>query len=291
MKGYIYNDLDTSGFKEAIKAAKKADAVILCLGEPQNYCGEGNSRTDIRLTGVQEELAKQVAAVNANTAAVVFSGRPLALTELDGAVGAILDMWFPGSEGGNAVADLIFGDANPCGKLSMSFPRAVGQCPIYYNHPSTGRPKSVKKPDGVHQPYASNYIDCGNLPLYPFGHGLSYSNFIYESLELDTDTMTKDSEITVSITVFNDSDVAGKEVVQLYMHDLWASAVRPVQSLIGFEKITLEPHERKTVRFKVTEPMLRFYDFNCDFISEAGEFELSTGYADHLIHTKSFILK
>ena len=289
--GALYNDLDTSGFKEAVKAAKKADAVVLCLGEPQNYSGEGNSRADIRLPGVQEELAKQIAAVNSNTVAVIFGGRPLVLTELDKTVPAIIDMWFPGTEGGNAAAALVLGDSNPCGKVSMTFPKSVGQCPIYYNHPSTGRPKNVKKPDDVHQAYASNYIDCGNLPLYSFGHGLSYSSFTYESLELDRDEIGADDEITVTVTVLNDSDRAGKEVVQLYMRDLWASSVRPIQSLIGFEKVYFEPHERKTITFKVSEPMLRFYDFDCNFISEAGEFTLSTGYADHLIHTKSFTLK
>ena len=289
--GNLYNDLDRSGFAEAVEAAKNADAVILCLGEPQNYSGEGNSRTDLRLPGVQEELAREVAAVNSNTVAVVLAGRPLALTVLDSCVPAILDIWFPGTEGGNAVADLVFGDKNPSAKLTMSFPRAVGQCPLYYNHPSTGRPKSLKKPDEVHQAYASNYIDCGNTPLYCFGHGLSYSNFVYESLEIDKDTMTKEDEINVSVTLLNDSEVEGKEVVQLYLQDMYASTVRPVQSLVGFEKINLAPHERKTVHFKITEPMLRFYDFNCNFISEAGEFMLSTGYADHLLHTKSFTLK
>ena len=289
--GNLWNDTDKSGFEEAVEAAKNADAVILCLGEPQNYSGEGNSRTELRLPGVQEDLAREVAAVNPNTVAVVLAGRPLALTAIDACVPAILDIWFPGTEGGNAVADLVFGDMNPSAKLTMTFPRAVGQCPLYYNHPSTGRPKSLKKPDEVHQAYASNYIDCGNTPLYCFGHGLSYSNFVYESLEIDRDTMTKEEEINVSVTLLNDSDVEGKEVVQIYLQDMYASTVRPIQSLAGFEKITLAPHERKTVRFKITEPMLRFYDFNCNFISEAGEFTVSTGYADHLIFTKSFFLR
>lgn len=284
-----WNELGTEGFADAVNAAKQADAVILCLGEPQKYSGEGNSRADIGLPGVQEELAKQVLSVNSNAAVVVFNGRPLVLKNIDEIAPAILDMWFPGTEGGNAAARLLFGDANPSGKVSMSFPKAVGQCPIYYNHPSTGRPKT--KPEYVHQSYASSYIGCGNLPLYSFGHGLSYSNFVYESLELDTDTMTADSAITVKIRVRNDSDKMGKEVVQLYMHDLYASTVRPVQSLIAFEKIELKGGETKTVTFKVTEPMLRFYDFDCNFISEPGEFTLSTGYADHLILTKNFVLK
>ena len=284
-----WNELCTEGFAEAVNAAKDADAVILCLGEPQKYSGEGNSRADIGLPGVQNELAKAVLAVNSNTAALIFNGRPLVLTELSKIAPAILDMWFPGSEGGNAAANLLFGKVNPSGKVSMSFPKAVGQCPIYYNHPSTGRPKS--KPEDVHQGYASNYIGCGNLPLYPFGHGLSYTTFTYESLELDRTEMTADDTLTVRITVKNDGDREGKEVVQLYMHDLFASTVRPIQSLIGFEKVTLAPGERKTVTFTVTEPMLRFYDAECNLISEPGEFTLSTGYADNLILTQKFELK
>ena len=276
------------GIDEAVLLAQWADAVIICLGEPQNYSGEGNSRTDISLPGSQEKLAERVLAVNANAAVVLFNGRPLELSKIDQLSPAVLDMWFPGTEGGNAVARLLFGDANPCGKVSMSFPKAVGQCPIYYNHPSTGRPKRL--PEEVHQPYASNYIDCGNLPLYSFGHGLSYANFVYESLWLDKDTLTKDSEITVTVTLRNQSDRAGKEVVQLYIRDLWASTVRPIQSLIGFEKIELQPGQVKTVSFKITEPMLRFYDFACNHISEPGEFTVSTGYADHLILSKGFVL-
>ena len=283
-----HDELSREGFDEAVKAAAEADVVVLCLGEPQNYSGEGNSRADIGLPGVQMELVREVLKVNSNVAALVFNGRPLTLTELDATVPAILDMWFPGSEGGNAAANLLFGRANPSGKVTMTFPKAVGQCPIYYNRPRTARPKRTA--EDVHQPYASNYIGCGNNPLYPFGYGLSYSNFVYESLELDADTMTADGEINVKITVRNDSDVAGKEVVQLYMYDTVASTVRPTQSLIAFEKIELGAGERKTVTFKVTEPMLRFYDFKCNFISEPGEFTLSTGYADNLILTKSFRL-
>ncbi len=283
-----WNELSTHGFEEAISLAKWADAVILCLGEPQHYSGEGNSRADISLPGMQADLAKRVLAVNQNTAVVLFNGRPLVLTDIEPTAPAMLDMWFPGTEGGHAVARLLFGDANPCGKVSMTFPKAVGQCPIYYNHPSTGRPKRVA--EDVHQPYASNYIGCGNLPLYSFGHGLSYSNFVYESMTLDKDVLTSDSTITVTVTLRNDSDRVGKEVVQLYMRDVFASSVRPIQSLIGFEKIELRPHETKEVKFAVTEPMLRFYDFDCNYISEAGEFVLSTGYADHLILSQNFKL-
>ncbi|MBR2353039.1 MAG: beta-glucosidase BglX [Clostridia bacterium] len=283
-----FDEIGEEEFEEAARIASEADAVILCLGEPQKYSGEGNSRADITLPGVQDALARKVIAANANTAVVLFNGRPLVLKELDAIAPAILDMWFPGTEGGNAAARLLFGDANPSGKVTMSFPKATGQCPIYYNHPSTGRPK--RYPEDQHQPYASSYIGCGNLALYPFGHGLSYSNFVYESMELDRTSMTKGEKIAVTIRVRNDSDRAGKEVVQLYMHDLYASTVRPIQSLIGFKKVEIGAGETATVTFEVTEPMLRFYDAKCNFVSEAGEFTLSTGYADNLLFTQSFFL-
>lgn len=287
--GNLWNDTDRRGFDEAVAAAKNADAVILCLGEPQNYSGEGNSRTDIILPGVQNELAAAVAAVNANTAALTFSGRPLDLTALDKTVPAILHMWFPGTEGGNAAANLLFGRANPNGKLSMSFPKAVGQCPIYYNHTNTGRPKTTA--EYTHEPYASNYIGCGNLPLYSFGHGLSYANFVYEDMKLSADEMAADGQIRVDITVHNDSDRTGKETVMLYMRDLVASNARPVQQLIDFKKVEFAAQERKVISFTVTEEMLRFWNNEHKLVSEPGAFELSTGYADHLLHTKRFTLK
>lgn len=283
-------DTDTSGFKAAIKAAKGADAVVLCLGEKQNYSGEGNSRTDLCMPGVQDELAKEIAKVNKNTVAVTFSGRPLTLGELDKNVPAILHIWFPGTEGGNAIANLLFGDANPCGKISMTFPKNVGQCPIYYNRRSTGRMKDPAL-DGKHIMYVTNYIDSGNLPQYSFGHGLSYSNFVYEDLKLSSDSLTADGEIKVSITVHNDSDKAGKEVVMLYMQDLVASTARPIQQLLDFKKVYFEAGEKKTIEFTVREPQLRFYNPENKHVSEPGEFLISTGYADHLIHTKKFSLK
>lgn len=284
------NELDKSGFNEAIEAARNADAVLLCLGENQNHSGEGNSRTSLDLPGVQGELAEAVAAVNPNCAAVTFSGRPLSLSNINKTVPAILHMWMPGNEGGNAVANLIFGDANPCGKLSMSFPYSVGQCPIYYNHAQTGRPKAAKF-NFVHKAYCSNYVDGPNLPLFSFGHGLSYSNFVYEGMTLSANEMTADSTIEVAITVKNDSDIAGKEVVQLYMRDLFASNTRPIQQLIDFKKVDFAANETKVIKFTVKEEMLRFWNNEHKFVSEPGEFELYTGYADHLIHTNKFILK
>jgi len=284
-----WNECDTSGINEAVSAANNADAVILCLGEPQGYTGEANCRASLDLPGVQNELAKAVIDANPNTAVLLFTGRPLAITGLDSIAPAILNMWFPGTEGGNSAADLLFGDANPAGKVTMSFPKNVGQCPIYYNHTNTGRPIS-KAEEGLRKTYRSNYIDCGNLPLYSFGYGLSYSDFVYEGMELDTDELSDDGAINVDITVFNDSNVAGKETVQLYMRDLYASTARPIQQLIAFEKITLAAMERKTVRFTVTEPMLRFWNNKNEFVSEEGEFNLMTGYADNMVFTKKIVL-
>jgi len=287
--GSHHGDTDESGFDAAVAAAKEADVVILCLGEPQNYSGEGNCRTDLRLPGVQEKLAAAVAAANPNTAAVLFNGRPLVLTELNKTVPAILEMWFPGTEGGNAVADLLLGKVNPAGKLTMSFPKASGQCPIYYNHPSTGRPKSVEMED-EHRAYCSNYIDCGNMPLYPFGFGLSYSDISYEDLTLDKEQITAADALRVTVTVKNNSDRPAVETVQLYMRDLVASNVRPIQQLIAFEKVKLAAGETKEVLFTVDEPMLRFWNNEHKHVSEAGKFTLSTGCADRLLHTKEFEL-
>lgn len=286
--GCLWDDTDTSDFAEALDLAKSADAVILCLGEPQTYSGEGNCRTDLKLPGMQLELAKQVIAANPNTAVVLFNGRPLDLSDLDAVAPAILTMWFPGTEGGNAAADLLFGRANPCGKLSMTFPQNVGQCPIYYNHPNTGRPRWRSHVD--HRGYASDYIDCPTLPLYSFGHGLSYSNFVYTDLTLSSHEMTADGNIQVSVKVRNDSDRTGKEVVQLYMRDLVGSVVRPVQQLIAFRKLNLAPGEEKEVTFTVTEEMLRFYNMEGKHISEKGEFDIMIGYADHFVLRDKFNL-
>ena len=287
--GCRWDDRDTSGFAEAVEAAKNAQAVILCLGEPQSYSGEGNCRTDIRLPGMQLELARAVIEANPNTAVVLFHGRPLDIHELDEIAPAILSMWFPGSEGGSAAANLLFGRANPCGKLAMTFPRSVGQCPIYYNHPNTGRPHWTAEARQQH--YASDYIDCGTLPLYSFGHGLSYSEFTYSDMEVSAPVITEKEPIQVSVTLRNHSSRPGKEVVQLYMRDPVASVVRPVQQLIGYQKISLGPNEEKQVRFTVTEEMLRFWNFEGQHVSEPGTIELMIGYADHFCTRATVELK
>lgn len=279
--GNLWDDTDTSGFAEAIELAKQADVVVLCLGEPQNYSGEGNCLTDLRLPGMQEQLAQQVIAANPNTAVVLFNGRPIAIPQIHKIAPAILTMWFPGTEGGNAAANLLFGRANPCGKLDMSYPHNAGQCPIYYNHPNTGRPKWTQTVQ--HKGYASDYIDCPTLPLYSFGHGLSYSNFVYSDLKVSSRELEKDGSIQVSVTVKNDSDRTGKEVVQLYMRDPVATVVRPVQQLIAFQKLSFAPGEEKTITFTVKEEDLRFWNFEGKFVSEPGDIRLMVGYADHFL--------
>ncbi len=284
-----WNELSEDEFDIAIEAARSADAVVLCLGEPQNYSGEGNCRVDLTLPGLQTKLARAVVAENPNTAVILFNGRPLVLTELDEFAPAILEMWFTGVEGGNGAAELLFGNASPSAKVTMSFPRSVGQCPIYYNHPNTGRPKT--KPDGERQIYASTYLDCGNLPLYSFGHGLSYTSFEYLDMTLDSETMSEVKPLKVKVTVKNTGERAGKEVVQLYFRDRVASTVRPVQSLAAFKKVSLEAGEEKTVELEIPEERLRFYNEKCELVSEAGWFDLFVGYADHPYIKSEFYLE
>ena len=283
------DQLDETGIPVAVEAAKKSDIVILCVGEPRLYSGESYCRTDLKLPGVQEKLCKAVCEINSNTAVLLFNGRPMVLTELHKYAPAILEMWFPGTEGGNAAAKLLFGDANPSGSIPMSFPKSVGQCPVYYNHPSTGRPKKAGD-DDTFQLFKSGYIDCGNLPLYPFGYGLSYSSFRYESMELDSHELTKDGKIKVTVKISNQSNRDGEKTVQLYFHDLIASTVRPIQSLLDFKKVTIPAGKTVTVEFYITEPQLRYYDSDCSYHSDPGDFDLFVGYADHPALKDSFRL-
>ncbi len=311
--GAEIGDTEESGIPEAVSAARNAEAVILVLGEPENDSGEGRSRADLTLPGPQMALARAVLAANANTAVVLFNGRPLVLTELAEIAPALLEMWYPGTEAGHALARLLWGEANPCGKLSAGLPRSVGQCPLPYNRMSTGRPKP--QPDSKPFPFTSCYLDTPNLPLYSFGYGLSFTQFEYLDMTLSRNSdpssgpathggtenaddaqgcipprIRKDETITASITLRNTGDRPGKEVVQLYLRDPVASVVRPVQQLIDYQKVWLDAGETKTVSFTVTEKQLRFWNFNCQEISEPGIFELSTGFADHLLLTRRFEL-
>ncbi len=286
--GAEIGDTDESGIPAAAATAREADAVILVLGEPENDSGEGRSRADLMLPGPQMKLARAVIGANPNTAVVLFNGRPLVLTELAEIAPAVLEMWYPGTEAGNALARLLWGAANPCGKLSAGLPRTTGQVPNPYSRTNTGRPKP--QPDNQAFPFSSCYLDTPNLPLYSFGYGLSYTSFAYESLTIDRSSIRKGETLRVKVRVRNTGCREGKETVQLYMRDLVASVVRPVQQLIDYKKISLAPGESREVEFTVTEEQLRFWNFDCELVSEPGEFELSTGFADHLLLTKRFEL-
>ncbi len=284
-----YDDTDESQIAEAIELAKSSDVAIICVGESGRYSGEANSRTDITLAPAQRKLVKAISEAQKNSAVLLFGGRPLVLTEENNCAHAILNMYLPGHEGGTAAAKLLFGDVNPSGKVSMSFPRSVGQCPVYYSRTQTNRPPRQLDEPTRHN-FTSSYLDCGVSPLFTFGYGLSYTSFRYDAMTLDKTTMTADEKIKVSVTLTNTGDRAGKEVVQLYLRDLVASVVRPVQEFKAFKKVYLEPNETKTVEFEIDEPMLRFWNKDTKFVSEKGKFTISVGYADHFAFTETFEL-
>lgn len=263
--------LDQDG---ALKAAREAEAIILALGEHPDMSGEGGSRAFITLPGRQMELARAILALKKPTCVVLFNGRPLELSELDSIAPAILEAWFPGTEGGGAVADILFGDVDPSGRLSMSFPYTVGQIPVYYNHFNTGRPKGDEDND---YRFCSKYLDIPNSPLYPFGYGLSYTTFEYSDFLLSSDMLDRDGSIEVSVKLKNTGNRAGYEVVQLYIRDVSGSVVRPVKELRGFKKVFLRPDEEIEVKFIIDEPMLRFYRQDMSFESEPGEFMAYVG--------------
>ncbi|MFZ8763496.1 beta-glucosidase BglX [Enterococcus diestrammenae] len=257
---------------EALTLAKTADKVIVALGEADWMSGEAASRTDIRLPQAQLDFFKKVLAVNENVIVTLYNGRPLDLRELDGAK-AIVEAWFPGTEAGHALKNILTGAVNPSGRLSMSFPESVGQVPVYYNTDNTGRPYE-SAPD---EKYVSKYLDCSNYAKYPFGFGLSYSNFNYSQLTLSSDTMTASESLVASVTVTNDSAVAGVETVQLYLRDLVGEVVRPLKELKGFQKVSLAAGESKAVRFTITEDLLRYVHPNQIASSDAGSFTLTIG--------------
>ena len=265
---------DTSNIEEAVNVAREADCVILCVGEDQADSGESNSKANLTLTCVQKELISRVTEANKNTALVLFTGRPLVLTDIEDKACAILNMYFPGTEGGSAVASLVFGDSVPSGKLSMSFPRSEGQCPIYYNHHRTA---NLRTDDQKRILYQSGYIDSPNSPLYPFGYGLSYTTFDYIDLKLDKKEMTEEETITAFVKVKNTGTYRAKETVQLYIRDKVGSLVRPIKELKGFEKIELLPGEEKEVKFEITKKSLEFVRRNLTVGTEKGEFEVFIG--------------
>lgn len=264
-----FTSTDCSGFAEAVELAKNSEAVILCLGEHQRDSGESLCKASIEFPEIQQKLLDEILKVNKNVAVVLFTGRPLAIPKLSDTAPAILNMWMPGTEGGNAAANLIFGNSVPCGKLTMTFPYATGQCPIFYNCFNTGRPKKNKE---IREIFTSSYIDVPTQPLYPFGYGLSYSSFEYSDRKIDKTEMTMDDKIVASVKVKNTGKYKAKEIVQLYIRDVAGSVVRPVKELKGFEKIELDPGEEKTVSFEITTQALEFYGIDLVKKAEPGKF-------------------
>lgn len=274
--------------RQALKAANEADIIVLALGEHYDMSGEARSRAFITLPGRQEELAREIIKLGKPTVVVLFNGRPLEIRELYNIAPAILEAWFPGTEGGNAIADILFGDKNPSAKLTMSFPYTVGQIPVYYNHFNTGRPKPSE--DSTER-FCSHYIDIPNAPLLPFGFGLSYTEFKYSKVKLDKKVLTQDSVIKASVKVKNVGRYPGDEIVQLYIRDMVASVVRPVKELKGFKKIHLEVGEEKEVVFEIREEMLRFHNENMEYVSEKGKFQLMIGPNSKDVQTVEFELR
>jgi len=268
----VFNTTDTSGFEAAKKVAANADVVIMVLGEHGFQSGEARSRTNLDLPGNQQELLEAIYKVNPNIVLVLNNGRPLSIPWAAAHIPAIVEAWQLGTQTGNAVAQVLYGDYNPSGKLPMSFPRNVGQCPIYYNNYNTGRPTDVDK-----NVFWSHYTDVEKTPQFPFGFGLSYSTFDYKNLKINKTAFAKGEAVQVSVEITNSGNYDGKEVVQLYIHDETASLARPVKELKGFELIGLKKGETKTVNFTLTDKELGFFDNDGNFLTEAGIFKIMVG--------------
>ena len=284
------NLTDKTGISEAKEIAEKADVVIMVLGEYGFQSGEGRSRANIDLPGFQQELLEEIHQVNSNIVLVLMNGRPLTLNWPSKNIPAILETWHLGTQSGNAISQVIYGDYNPSGKLPMSFPRSVGQIPLYYNHKSTGRPGADGEDAG--SVFWSHYQDEKNTALYPFGFGLSYTSFKYSNIKLSKKVLIKDNdELIASVKLTNSGKLKGKEVVQLYIKDKFASSTRPVRELKGFQMIELNPGETKNVSFKINSKMLEFYSSRNIWESENGDFELFIGTNSNTKRKESFELK
>ena len=275
VSGCQINGISKSDFPQAIAAAKTSDVVILALGENREMSSRAAaSRTSINITGVQLDLVKEICNVNPNCVVVLFNGRPLVLTELDKVAPSILETWFGGTQAGNAIADVLWGDVNPSGKLTMTFPRNIGQIPIYYNAKNTGRPIDPKNPD---YKYASRYIDCPNSPLYPFGYGLSYTSFQYSNIQLNHNRIFEKDSIVASIEISNTGFFDGTEIVQLYTHQLVGEITRPVKELKGFKRIFIPKGQSRKVSFTIHPKDLAYYHKDQSIIFDPGDYELFIG--------------
>jgi len=270
-KGCEINSDNADGFEAALRAARESDVTIIAVGESADMSGEAASRSSLDLPGRQLDLVKAVQATGKPTVVVLMNGRPLTINWLAGNTPAILETWFAGSQAGNAIADVLFGDVNPGGKLPATFPRSVGQVPLYYNHKNTGRPPDAKNK------YTSKYLDVDWRPLFPFGYGLSYTQFKITNLQLSAQRIALSGKLLVSVDVENTGKRAGDEVVQLYIRDVAASVTRPVKELKGFQRITLRPGEKKQVEFVLTAQQLGFWNRQMRFTVEPGEFKVMVG--------------
>lgn len=270
-KGCDFEGEDRSGFEAALLAAMKSDAVVVAVGEKALMSGEAASRSQLGLPGVQLDLVKALVATGKPVAVVLMNGRPLCIHWLDAHAPAILETWFLGTQAGHAIADVLFGDYNPSGKLPATFPRNEGQIPIFYSMKNTGRPFDANNK------YTSKYLDVPNTPLYPFGYGLSYTTFQYSDMKVSREEFNFKDKLTVSVEVKNAGDMDGEEVVQLYVRDLVGSVTRPVKELKGFQKIFLRKGESKTVRFEITAEDLKFYNDKLEYVAEPGAFDIFVG--------------
>jgi beta-glucosidase len=284
-EGCKINSDSSEDFSEALAIADKSDAVILVLGEDAGMSGEGDSRSDLGLPGNQLDLVKAILKTGKPVIVLLMNGRPLAIPWLNNHANAILETWFAGTEAGPAIADVLFGDYNPSGKLTMSFPRNTGQIPVYYNHLNTGRPfqKGNK--------YTSRYVDIPNSPLYPFGYGLSYTTFSYSPIHLNTTELNWNDTLKISVKITNTGKTAGTEIAQLYIHDLVAEISRPVKELKGFQKVSLKPGESALVSFILTRKDLAFFKKDMSFEAEPGDFSLFIGGSSDTDQKTKFSLK
>lgn len=282
------NRTDKQLLDEALKIASQSDVIIAALGESSEMSGESSSRTNLDLPDVQHTLLEALLKTGKPVVLVLFTGRPLVLNWEQENVPAILNVWFGGSEAGLAIGDVLFGAVNPSGKLTMTFPKNVGQIPLYYAHKNTGRPLKEGK---WFEKFRSNYLDVDNDALYPFGYGLSYTTFRFSDVTLSQPSIGMDNQLVASVTVTNTGDRAGSEVVQLYIRDLVGSVTRPVKELKGFEKIYLQPNESRTVRFTIAPEMLKFYNADLQFVAEPGDFDVMIGPDSQNVKTARFTLR
>jgi len=284
-KGCEINDTARSGFAEALAICANADVVICALGEAATQSGEASSRSDIRLPGVQEELLKAIKRTGKPVIVVLFNGRPLDLSNVVDHSDAIVEAWFPGTMAGYAVTDLLTGSSNPSGKLTMSFPRNVGQVPVYYNMKNTGRPFDANNK------YSSKYLDVSNEPLFPFGFGLNYTTLEYGLPQISKTTLAMNEVLKISVTVKNSGPRDAEEIVQLYVQDVAASVTRPVKELKGFQKVTIQAGQSRTVDFNLTGNDLRFYNADMQFVAEKGKFRIMTGPNSRETQMVEFVLR